>query len=493
MEQQFCFDEARFTYLVSEQPNPLFSQHTPIAGGALVVSHTAQTQVLSCREGDREITLIGFCVDAHGELSREQIPQAFLDRNFPDPESAYRFFDRFAGKYVVIACWGSRMAVWGDASCSVPVHYCLEAGNFCLSCLDHLAAEVCGKGESPLGLSVRLGSDLGQGMPNDLTLYEDIRALLANHYLDLETKQAVRVSMDTKFESLDAVVKGTDFLVSNIVREYRRHYEMVCPLTSGYDSRIVYAFLKEQIPDLNCYTFLHPGFTLETDDIRIPETICGLFGTKRHLIADLTAPESYRQELFRYMGSRHSARTINLAYTYLSRWKGTALVNGDIIGQIGKSVLGNTIPNRVAGPRYFQCKIHNIAPAARKEMKAYLEGIRKAGQMHQVYDLFALENRCGRWAGQTAMIYSLCGIDSLNIVNCRELLRLWIGVPREIRVANRIHAGLLTHKDPQLMTVPFNPDGKWGFMKKHWTLFYLATFLKFYAQLLRSRLRPAGR
>src|SRR5690606_40886783 len=47
-----------------------------------------------------------------------------------------------------------------------------------------------------------------------------------------------------------------------------------------------------------------------------------------------------------------------------------------------------------------------------------------------IYDLFAIENRLGRWASQGNMIYSAAGIVNLNIFNCREIIESWMQIPR---------------------------------------------------------------
>jgi hypothetical protein len=89
-----------------------------------------------------------------------------------------------------------------------------------------------------------------------------------------------------------------------------------------------------------------------------------------------------------------------------------------------------------------------------------------------------LENRCGRWGSQWGMIYSVCGIKSLNMFNCRELILQWIALPRKLRTQKIIHKAVFSATDKRLLTIPFNPDEKYAVLKSNWILFYLATYLK---------------
>lgn len=483
----YNFDEAVFTYIVTAQPIPDFAKHTTIAFGKLMVSHTAKTKVTVSQHNQRELALIGLCVDAYGELRCDDIPNWFLSQKSESIVELYRYFDRFSGKFVAIYSEYDNIFVWGDASCSIPISYSQNDSQICLSSIDHLTAQYLGSPEDPYGKQIRLGSNFSQGMPGDLTPYRNVRILLPNHYLDLQSMIPVRVPVCIPSKKPEEIISSSHTLIRNIARAYADQYQIVCPLTSGYDSRLVFAYLSDSMPSIHCYTFQHPHFSENTDDIWVPRKLCSISETAYHLIPDLSAPSEYLNDLKQVIGPYHAPRTINLAYTYLSRWKGNALVSGDISDQIGKSLLGNAVPVALATPLYFQCKIHNTDPASRRELKQYLSEIRKANQWDYVYDLFALENRCGRWASQTSMIYSVCGIDYLNIFNCRELIQLWMGLPRKLRVQCYLHKSLLYRLSPELLSIPFNPhDSRTKFLKQNWFLFYLATFGKFVYQKLRS-------
>lgn len=277
-------------------------------------------------------------------------------------------------------------------------------------------------------------------------------------------------------------------MIRNIVREYSKYYQLVCPLTSGYDSRVVFSFLKDFDPRVQCYTFMHKHFTEQTGDIIVPGNICKHYKQPYTIIKDLEAPKIEETKVSVLAGEFQHKGTINLAYTYNSVFMDKALVNGDIIDQIGKSLLGNAVPNILATPSYFQCKLHNYERKTRGILKKQVEEIKKCSDRAYIYDLFAMENRCGRWATQSSTVYNICGITSLNIFNCRDLLLKWISVPRKIRTRKWLHKELLQINDKQLLTFPFNPTEKFGFMKNNWVLFYISTYVKQFILIVKKRL-----
>ncbi|WP_042455471.1 hypothetical protein [Neobacillus dielmonensis] len=485
MELQFVFDDDVFTYAISNGEMDQFSQHLSLANSSLTVNYTRKTDVVHGILNNQEIVIIGLCVDAYGDIERNDIPAFFLAQKFEQVERAYKFFNCFAGKYVILFRDGEQVYLWGDATCTIQINYSFatdESGAVCAASLDKIVASYFQYRISEYSTKIRLGSDFSQPMPADLTMYAEVKALLPNHYLDLFGKKAVRVGLDvtpakTHIE-LNHIIEVSIKLIEQIVREYAKFYEIICPLTSGYDSRLVFSFLKKQNQHVQCYTFKHKGFTTETDDMLIPAKICEYYQQPYSVVEDLVAPEDYVQEIFAVAGDYNAESTINLACTFNSAFLGKALINGDIIDQIGKSLLGHAIPNRLASAAYLRCKVHNREKQTKQVIEQYLDGLRDYGESKYVFDLFAMESRCGRWASQGGALYALCGITSLNIFNCRELILNWVSVPRKLRSKKWIHQEIYRVNDQRLLQFAFNPSSKTDFLKKHWILFYIATYVK---------------
>lgn len=468
---KFSFDDALFTYAISSRTYSIFQNQTPLFHGALTIYHTAGTEVRQCTVDDREVTVIGFCVDAHGELSQKEIPAYLLKASEQGIKETYRSADRLNGKYIVCCETGEGRYIFGDATCSIQINYTFKDDEFCASSTDQMVANHCGYAMSEYSLKIRKGSSsFSQPLPFDLTMFDKVKALLPNHYLDIEQRKPVRVPLEIQQVKTEVekqkIIDHSIELIRNTTKAYCKSYDFVCPLSGGNDSRIVFSFLKEQISDLTCYTFKHKNFTEQTDDLWIPIQICKDYQLEHMVIPDLEATQDYIDAMKPYVGDYHARTTYSLICTILSQLRGKAISNGDIIGQIGKSVMGGTLSTRYATASFFQCKIHNIEKTACDELRQYLMGIRQAGQWDYVYDLFGMENRIGRWSAQGGTLYAMASIPILNLFNCRELVGMWISVERELRVKRYIHRFILERREPHLFAIPANPSSKTGVFKK---------------------------
>ncbi len=363
------------------------------------------------------------------------------------------------------------------------VNYSFWKDELCISSIDNLIAKYHGLSISDYSMQIRQGSSLTQAMPNDLTMFDEVKALLPDHYLDVSRKKAVRIHLgvtESKQADLDAICDRSIALLSQIAAEYTKAYPFACPLSSGYDSRLVYAFLSAAVPDLQCYTFRHPNFTEKTGDLWVPVKICADQGTKHTLIPDIKAPPEYVQAVFDIVGDYHAVSTVDLVWTYKSVFSGYANSTGDIYGQIMQNALASTVPASLAGAAYLVCKTHNYAPGAKEEIASWVEDLRACGEGASITDLFALEYRCGRWASQGSAISSVCGLASLLTANCRELILLWMQVPRKLRSRQKIHRTILGKANPDLLKYPFNPGSYLDKTNRFWPAYYAATFIKYH-------------
>lgn len=247
-EINFALKDAAIAYLIASAPDPRFPCHTSVCGGSLTVSHTAATNVLTAEQDGRAAAVIGYCVDAHGELACGDIPAQFLAQTFSDAMAAFRYFDRFAGAYLVLYQEGDKLFLWGDATCSLPICYSVSGHAFCAAMTDKLAADLLGLAVSEYSLKIRNGSTAySQPLPNDLTMYDGVKVLLPNHYLDCGSRKAVRVPLgvrETKDpQELAAIVDHTAALARTVTAYYRKDFNIACPLTAGSDSRTILSFL----------------------------------------------------------------------------------------------------------------------------------------------------------------------------------------------------------------------------------------------------------
>lgn len=483
---QFALKDAVCTYTVTPQIDDRFERHTPICNNSLVINHTAKTNVLVQCGNSREIVIIGYCVDAHGKIPQREVPAAFLTQNFADPLSAYRYFDRFAGAFVVLYRMDDQLFMWGDAMCSLPINYCMSDGKFYAALTDKLLADILSLQISDVSLRIRKGSSIySQPLPNDLTMYDQIKALLPNHYLNCNTCEAIRVPLNVsetaKQEEIERIIEYTADLADNIAKIYGQDFELALPLTAGTDSRAILSFYKKVQPALPCFTFKHADFTDATADIAVPTKICQMLHLPYQAIPDEMAPHAWTNGIAAEMHPYLDESEVNNVYTYRVHMNGKANADGSIIDEVGKSTQENAVPAMLINVPYMMCKLHNYEKSAKTEVKKYIDEIERYGEREHIADLFAMEQKLGRRVSQASVMYSLCGIMYLNLFNCREIILQWARIPRKIRVKKYIPYEFLRRNDADLLKIPFNPGSKSVTLaKKFWPIFYIATFLKYY-------------
>lgn len=475
---KFIFDKAVFTYSISNQRSSLFSGCMTLGQGDLLIQCTSRTQVLhTCGQG-REAAVIGYCVDAHEQLRREAIPDALCACDTLD--AAWAFCNRLAGKYIIYYADGHKAYLWGDATCSIPLNYGRIGEHVCISPFDQMTADSIGAQPDERLVRLRRSADASQAMPFDWTPYREVKCLLPNQVLDVCAMRSIRMPHKTAegTEALDDIVQKTLLLSNAITKAYAEGYDLICPLTSGYDSRAVLAIARQSIPDIPCFTVKFDGMDENAADLAIPEEICRALGLPYQKVASFAPPDALTEQISRHAGLFNAKDRIAEGIVYCSANHEKARLHGDIVGQIGKSSVMNSVPDALVGPRFLQCKIHNTDALAREAMRAHIQEIRQAGNGGDLCDLFAWESRCGRWAGQEEALYALCGMNSLSIFNCREMILLWLQIPRKLRKQSLFHKSLIAACDAQLLQYPFNPGSGLNAIKAYWPVFYAATYAK---------------
>lgn len=480
----FDFNQAVFTYAIASKKIESFGKHLVLKMQDLVVNYTDATEVYHTVFDNNEVVIIGLCVDSYGQIAREDIPYSIA--GLQGPENIYSFAERLNGKYIIIYSGVEECYAFGDATCSIPLNYAgnLYGGEICISPFDRMTAEFFHYTPDDRLLNMRKAADPAQTMPGDLTPYKQVKALLPNQYLNILTGQANRISIEIPETSFEEVIERSIKISENAARDFIKYYKIICPLTCGYDSRVALSILQQVYPDIECFTTELSPRSEESDDINIAIKVCQNENINHTLFGYYDPPQEYIESVNNMAGLINSVETIKEAYSYVIDAGNKARINGNIIGQIGKSSVMNCVPDSLATASFLTCKIHNRDKHCVAETEKYITDLKHSNK--RICDLFAYENRCGRWGGQEEALYSLCGMNSLNLFNCRELILLWISVKRKKRVNKEIHIAMIQKTNHELLKEPFNPNDKLSFLKNNWFFYYIATFAK---QMLLKRKR----
>lgn len=472
-----------FTYIVADKlRNTELNKKVEIRNTNLNIFLSENTEYIYSDDKKNGIYIIGLCIDSYAEIKRENIALKLKDylQDFDKNNNFFEFYDRLAGKFVILIKKSSELFILGDATGSLQVNYNIQ-DKVLLSSSEELVARELQLKESDYSVSIRKGANLSQPMPYMLTMYADIKILLPGYYLDTNTnKLKLYLTLNNRIVNTQDAKKEIAFqieLIKNILKEYRKYYKVTCPLTSGYDSRLNFAFIKEIDNKFKSYTFKH-GFSENSSELKIPRKICDNYSINYFEIDDLSLSDEEYNEVSNYIGKYQSKGTLDLAFTYKNNYNDLALINGDIVDQIGKSLLGNSLPDFTANSSFLLAKLHNCNENTKKEVYKHILELNKNFSKENIFDVFSLQNRLGRWASQTNTLYSLMGVNSLNIYNSGKIIKTWMTIPRKLRASNYIHNIMFKAMDENLLTYCFNHDDKFKTVKKVPFLFWISTYVK---------------
>lgn len=481
------FRNSVFTYYVtnSQQSCDEFTAKHKL--GSYTIFCSEKTEI-SCFQNSENtgVVIIGYCVDSTLAIKRACIAEHIAGCS---EEELTAFLMRLGGKYAVFVFSLDGLRVYTDATATLPVFYSKSGENVYISSLEYFIAKYAGAAINPCIREVIQKGDSAKTLSNTMTCHENISTVLPNHYYDAGTNSAVRYIKQEKksISSRDAVSQTAAYL-KNIASQLLEDYTVKCPLTGGYDSRVVFAILHSLKPDIETYTMAH-NMPENHSDIAVPAEISKSYAVNHILLKDADTDPELKAFCDNVFGEGlYSEYTLKLACTLNDYLKNSCLVNGDIIGQIGKSSLHQSIPAFFMGPRYYNCKIHNTSKISRIETRKWYKSIKKEVDREIICDNFSEEIRLGRWAANENNLYSLFGITAINIFNCKNVIELWKAVPRTERKKSQLHMEYIKAIDCSLLDFAFDGAASWfnKMAKSNDVLFYIATFVKQYIQVLKN-------
>lgn len=438
-------------------------------------------------EGDVSCLIIGLATCVSEEIGGMD----WLWKHCHNIESFVEAEKFLGGKYVLFLRMKEQYYVMGDATCSIPVFYVKDESGAMCSCYAYQMANEMHLTPDETLLKIRESGDSSKIMPSDYTIWKEVKRLLPNHYLNLNEKRAVRIVNHHCAQSILTVEEAAERTVPCIkllADFYLNKFSIACALTSGRDSRAVLAVLgcNKQMP---VYTIKHEEFGDNTPDIVVPRLIAEHADLNYQQIKDVELKATDIAEADSVLGKdNYSKRTLMLAHTIKHYLGGNAVINGDIIGQVGKCSLHRDIPLCFATPAYFLCKLHNYSKEAKEGLRLWMQEIEESDEHVNSFDLFSIENRMGVWAANENEIYNLVGQYYLNIFNSRSIIYEWTRVDRKERKVSAIHLAIIKKLHPELLEIPFEPASIFEKIAKYNGMSYLmASYLKYYIGKIKTR------
>lgn len=482
------FSSALYFFFITKQSldNPFYEQKVIVGDYFVYLSRC--TDYVYKERGNCKCLIIGdaCCLAEDKEAIDWLLEHADTIENLSEAENF------LGGKYVIFAQIKEDYYLLGDATGSVPVFYADINGSFVGASNDYqIATDYQLEPDKGL-LKMREQANAAHTMPFDKTIWKAVRRLLPNHYVNVSNRSIHRIvnaPQEQSTLSAEEAAAKTIPSIKRLVHYYAERYTLACPLTSGRDSRVVLAFLGSS-PDMPVYTMKHAEFSDATQDVTVPLEIAKHIGLNYQQVEDILSPQQLVDAADSFFGKgNYNSRTLMLANTINHYFGKYAVINGDIIGQVGKCSLHRDIPLKYATPSYFRCKLHNYSAAAKKELQAWIDDVYASNETVNLFDLFSIESRMGVWAADENEVYNAIGQNYLNIFNSRSIIYTWTRVDRGIRKNAEIHKAIISMLNPKLLAIPFERTGRLDGLAKYNGMTYLmASYVKHIVESLKFKL-----
>lgn len=425
--------------------------------------HTSTARVLVARENGHEIVIIGECVDVREGHDADKIAEELCRLNGQMFEIE---IENLCGDYVIFRRDESDVKVYGDAIHMMSVYYGINKyAGIVASCEALIVDDV--SDISPKSAKALAGAyESGKYLAGDMTMYDDVKALLPNHYLSVRSAESVRYfpREDLKVvrteSEVDAIIDSTIQMVERCIKQFAKRMKFASPLTPGGDSRLNCAFLNKLIPQDEVLYYV-----IRTTEMKS-------FQENEHLVkkvADEFGFDDFHFYSEKEIFTDENISTIKRVFGPVREWpkkiwayhpevKDRAIVSGALIGHILGGQLGKNMPEWLCGLWFMKIRQHNVSKIAGEEVKKWYHDVMSAVKKgYSKFDMWYWEIRCGRWNANTISRDDLIGIHDINIYNSHRIINEWCKIPRHLRVRKLIHNRMLARLCPAVANITFNP------------------------------------
>ncbi len=300
------------------------------------------------------------------------------------------------------------------------------------------------------------------------TRFENMHQLVANHCLNIENMQSVRVFPRKKRIEISEKQASKELvpIFKNILNQIEKRHTIYCSLTAGYDSRLLMAATKKYAKNIIYYTFKFPNKKEDYIDYKIPKKITGTLNLE-YILSPLKdkLPQSELEDIVSSYDFPRTILFLQYFESFTENEKPNILLTGggsevaknyleDITVKNGKDVVRAIhFPDNIYLFNYYQNWLNNNS-----------KSIQKTG--YTILDIVHWEQDITSFAGQN-MHYAHHYTKIASIFNCTKVLELMLAVNKKERDAKapKFYKFLIDEMWQELNNFPYNPSWKEFFIK----------------------------
>lgn len=393
--------------------------------------------------GDKFCLILGYAMDTidwHMEI--DIICDSLLSNLCKSLNCFYDYLDVLNGRFVIIFGYDNNIIALNDATAMRSVYYhdkkCIIASHY------EIIKNLTNETKHPFyDTFINIEKYKPWTLPGDMTPYNNIKILLANHELDLITLKIRRFfpRENNKEISLDEALLILPNHLKNQMETLSKYITPIISITSGRDSKLTLSTTKNIKDKCIYFTFVNENPNLSNYDQRnrlkdfsYSKHISKVYNLNfKPLI--LNGQIFNNNELSKILKINHYHQHIPSAILeYIEKLPKGIHVQSNLIEiirdltHIYQKPPKNNTPQEIMSGWMMYWSI-------RHEIKDIINDFWKRNQWDEIFDyervrLFYWEHRMSAWNNAATLLENDCAFNTYMLLNCRKLLNLGFCIPK---------------------------------------------------------------
>jgi len=417
----------------------------------------------------KSITLLGYILDPNNpEGNDSDILRKLSHKIFDNTVNYFEQTYDFGGRWILIVDDGKEIRLFTDPAGLRQVMYTDKNYTKDLWCASQagIIAEIINLKTDTDAVnfinSFKMKNDeyyfVGDSSP-----YREIKHLLPNHYLELKECSCHRYWPDKAFNKISlnqAVERCSNYLKGLMIGASKR-YNLNLSISSGWDSRLLFASCKNIKNKLSYLTEIKNDMTKKHPDVKIPNKLLSKWNLKHNIFtipAEIIS-DDFKEIYYKNVPFAHDKWALK-AEAYLYYYN---LNKVDVVGTVSD-----------IAKCFYHKKAFNNEKITSQELSKLIgmkndkfalfyfnKWIMAIGEMYNynILDLFYWEQRAGAWVAANNLEFDLGWQDIFVPYNCRTLLIDMLSVDEKFRMAPNytLYRRMIRNLWPEVLSQPINP------------------------------------
>ena len=388
------------------------------------------------------LILLGFILDPYNpRYSNKDILNKLIEDDNTFKEFVRSTYN-LGGRWIIIYKDNKSIKIFHDAAGDRQIYYSKNNSEiWCASQPHTIAKELNLKKSKDKDLNKFITSNVfnknEHAWAGDGTLYNNIKHLLPNKYLDLKNGSCVRYWPDKKLKEIsikEAIDKSSEIL-KGLLKNANNRYNLMLAVTSGLDSRVLLAASKEIRKDVFYYIQKFGNLNYKSADIKIPLKLFPKLNLKFNVIeCEKNIDNEFDSILKKNVSIIQSDKKKLLHYNFYKNFQGKLNVGGNV-SEIARDFFNSTEnPNPNTAEKLAEIFREGGEKFAIRNFEKWLNEIKAITSKFgiNILDLFYWEQRIGNWCASFGAELDIA-IEHFYPFNCRKLLEILLSVNKKYR------------------------------------------------------------